>query len=107
MMGASNPHPHCQIWATASIPEAPAKRLTSQKAISASTEAAYCATTSNLRAGKDPRSLCQRTLVALCLSGGLAFRVADLQPAAFGDLGDFSKEKWSASPDSEAGDFCV
>src|SRR5947209_2553043 len=24
MMGASNPHPHCQMWATASIPEAPA-----------------------------------------------------------------------------------
>jgi UDPglucose--hexose-1-phosphate uridylyltransferase len=32
MMGASNPHPHCQIWATASIPEAPAKELSSQRA---------------------------------------------------------------------------
>jgi UDPglucose--hexose-1-phosphate uridylyltransferase len=31
LMGASNPHPHCQIWATASIPEAPAKELISQK----------------------------------------------------------------------------
>ncbi len=31
MMGASNPHPHCQIWATASIPEAPARELTSQR----------------------------------------------------------------------------
>ena len=31
MMGASNPHPHCQIWATASIPDAPAKELASQK----------------------------------------------------------------------------
>ncbi|HYH00574.1 MAG TPA: UDP-glucose--hexose-1-phosphate uridylyltransferase [Terriglobales bacterium] len=32
MMGASNPHPHCQVWATASIPDEPAKeqqRLTS------------------------------------------------------------------------------
>jgi UDPglucose--hexose-1-phosphate uridylyltransferase len=35
MMGASNPHPHCQIWATASIPEAPARELISQKAHSA------------------------------------------------------------------------
>jgi UDPglucose--hexose-1-phosphate uridylyltransferase len=34
MMGASNPHPHCQIWATASIPEAPAKELASQQAYS-------------------------------------------------------------------------
>jgi UDPglucose--hexose-1-phosphate uridylyltransferase len=32
MMGASNPHPHCQIWATASIPEVPAKELPSQQA---------------------------------------------------------------------------
>jgi UDPglucose--hexose-1-phosphate uridylyltransferase len=31
MMGASNPHPHCQIWATSSIPQAPARELTSQK----------------------------------------------------------------------------
>ena len=31
MMGASNPHPHCQIWATSSIPEQAAKELTSQK----------------------------------------------------------------------------
>jgi len=30
MMGASNPHPHCQIWATASIPEAPARELDAQ-----------------------------------------------------------------------------
>src|ERR1700683_2158203 len=31
MMGARNPHPHCQIWSTSSIPEAPAKELISQK----------------------------------------------------------------------------
>jgi UDPglucose--hexose-1-phosphate uridylyltransferase len=31
MMGASNSHPHCQIWATASIPDAPAKEQTQQK----------------------------------------------------------------------------
>ncbi len=31
MMGASNPHPHCQIWATTSVPEAPTKELASQR----------------------------------------------------------------------------
>ena len=31
MMGASNPHPHCQIWATASLPEAPSRELDSQR----------------------------------------------------------------------------
>jgi len=29
MMGASNPHPHCQIWATSSIPVEPTKELAS------------------------------------------------------------------------------
>jgi UDPglucose--hexose-1-phosphate uridylyltransferase len=32
LMGASNPHPHCQIWATSSIPEAPSKELAAQGA---------------------------------------------------------------------------
>jgi UDPglucose--hexose-1-phosphate uridylyltransferase len=31
MMGASNPHPHCQIWATSSIPQAPARELLAQQ----------------------------------------------------------------------------
>lgn len=30
MMGASNPHPHSQIWATSSIPNEPAKELEAQ-----------------------------------------------------------------------------
>ena len=32
MMGASNPHPHCQIWATESLPNEAAKELASQRA---------------------------------------------------------------------------
>src|SRR5437763_11597996 len=32
MMGASNPHPHCQIWATSSIPQAPSRELSAQSA---------------------------------------------------------------------------
>ena len=31
MMGASNPHPHCQIWATASVPVEPSKELAAQR----------------------------------------------------------------------------
>lgn len=30
MMGCSNPHPHCQIWATAEVPNEPAKELAAQ-----------------------------------------------------------------------------
>ncbi len=32
LMGASNPHPHCQIWANASVPDVPAKELASFRA---------------------------------------------------------------------------
>ncbi len=32
MMGASNPHPHCQVWATASLPNEIAKELAAQSA---------------------------------------------------------------------------
>lgn len=32
MMGASNPHPHCQIWASESIPNEPSKELRNQAA---------------------------------------------------------------------------
>jgi UDPglucose--hexose-1-phosphate uridylyltransferase len=31
MMGASNPHPHCQIWGTAFLPQEPAKELAAQR----------------------------------------------------------------------------
>ncbi len=31
MMGASNPHPHCQIWATKSLPNEPKKEQQAQK----------------------------------------------------------------------------
>ena len=32
MMGASNPHPHCQLWANESIPTLPARKLATQSA---------------------------------------------------------------------------
>jgi UDPglucose--hexose-1-phosphate uridylyltransferase len=34
IMGASNPHPHCQIWATSSVPQAPARELSAQHSYS-------------------------------------------------------------------------
>jgi UDPglucose--hexose-1-phosphate uridylyltransferase len=32
MMGCSNPHPHCQVWATESVPHLPSRKLATQKA---------------------------------------------------------------------------
>jgi galactose-1-phosphate uridylyltransferase len=31
MMGASNPHPHCQIWATTHVPMVPARKTATQR----------------------------------------------------------------------------
>ncbi len=31
MMGCSNPHPHCQVWATQAIPTIPARKLAAQE----------------------------------------------------------------------------
>jgi len=31
MMGCSNPHPHCQVWATGHIPQIPARKTASQR----------------------------------------------------------------------------
>jgi UDPglucose--hexose-1-phosphate uridylyltransferase len=32
MMGCSNPHPHCQVWATSYVPLVPARKLETQRA---------------------------------------------------------------------------
>jgi UDPglucose--hexose-1-phosphate uridylyltransferase len=32
MMGCSNPHPHCQVWATSHVPVGPARKLAAQRA---------------------------------------------------------------------------
>ncbi len=59
MMGASNPHPHCQIWATASIPEQPARELEAPAQVSApSMEAACFATTSRWSKARRARVVC-------------------------------------------------
>ena len=45
MMGASNPHPHCQIWATGTLPNEMAKELAAQTAYRASTARPCSSTT--------------------------------------------------------------
>jgi len=59
MMGASNPHPHCQIWATASIPEAPSKELASQRAYLGSHDSCLLCDYLALEARQQVRVICQ------------------------------------------------
>ena len=58
MMGASNPHPHCQIWATASVPEAPAKELAAQRAYLAGHKQCLLCTYIKLEQSEQQRVVC-------------------------------------------------
>ena len=59
MMGASNPHPHCQVWATASIPEAPSKELAAQQAYLGSHSRCLLCDYLALEARQQERVICQ------------------------------------------------
>ena len=59
MMGASNPHPHCQIWATSSIPEAPSKELATQRAYRRSRERCLLCDYIALEARQQVRVVCE------------------------------------------------
>ncbi len=59
MMGASNPHPHCQIWATSSIPEAPSKELATQRIYGKSHHRCLLCDYAALEARQQVRVVCQ------------------------------------------------
>jgi UDPglucose--hexose-1-phosphate uridylyltransferase len=59
MMGASNPHPHCQIWATSSIPEVPSKELVAQRAYLQSHESCLLCDYVALEARQQVRVVCE------------------------------------------------
>lgn len=58
MMGASNPHPHGQIWAEATLPNEVAKELAQQRAFAAGGECLLC-TYAELEAGERVRIVCE------------------------------------------------
>ena len=60
MMGASNPHPHGQIWATATLPNEPAREQAAHAtALARPTAAACCATTWRSRRRGGERMVCE------------------------------------------------
>ena len=58
MMGASNPHPHCQIWATRSVPQLPSRELTSQREYFATHSACLLCHYINIEAEERSRIVC-------------------------------------------------
>ena len=81
-MGASNPHPHCQIWSTSSIPDIPAKELTGQKAYIETHQTCllcdyiHLEDQQQVRRGLPEPGFCRLG----AFLGGVAVRSADLQP---------------------------
>jgi len=59
LMGASNPHPHCQIWANASLPDIPARELSSFADYSAGKDTCLLCDYLELELRKDERVVCQ------------------------------------------------
>jgi UDPglucose--hexose-1-phosphate uridylyltransferase len=58
-MGASNPHPHCQIWANASLPNIPARELFSFDDYSIRKNSCLLCDYLKLELRKDERVVCQ------------------------------------------------
>ena len=66
MMGASNPHPHCQVWASSSLPNEPAKELASQTEYFEARNACLLCDYLRLELGEKERLVCENaSFVAL------------------------------------------
>jgi UDPglucose--hexose-1-phosphate uridylyltransferase len=65
VMGASNPHPHCQIWANASIPNEPAKEQASLLEYSARNDSCLLCDYLKLEAERSDRVVCENEAFAV------------------------------------------
>ena len=59
LMGASNPHPHCQIWANASIPNIPGRELSSLNEYAAGKKSCLLCDYLRLEFSKEERVVCE------------------------------------------------
>ncbi len=66
MMGASNPHPHCQVWANSSVPNVPEKEQKLQRAYVSSNGSCLLCDYLQLEAGQNTRVVLEnKQVVAL------------------------------------------
>ena len=61
MMGASNPHPHCQVWASESIPNKPARELEAQRDYHASKRSCLLCDYLKLELAAQERIICDNS----------------------------------------------
>ena len=94
MMGASNPHPHCQIWATASIPDAPTKELLAQSAYRKANSACLLCDYLGLEDQQQARIVCQNAgFVALVPFWAVwPFEILVCSRRHIGSMGEFAAQ---------------
>jgi UDPglucose--hexose-1-phosphate uridylyltransferase len=98
MMGASNPHPHCQIWATEHIPDEPAQETASLQAYQAANHRCLLCDYLAVEAKDGTRLVCQNDdfLVVVPWWAVWPFEALVLSRRHIGSLAQFSdREKTS------------
>jgi len=85
MMGASNPHPHCQIWANASLPNLPARELASFREYQEQKHSCLLCDYLKLELQLNLRVVCQNEAFAVVVPflGGVAIRIAGVEQAPY------------------------
>jgi UDPglucose--hexose-1-phosphate uridylyltransferase len=92
-MGASNPHPHCQIWSTSSIPEIPQKELSAQLDFLAKNKSCLLCNYTKLEERQKVRIVCQNEgFVALVPFWAVwPFEILIISRRHLGTLSDFTQ----------------
>ena len=101
LMGASNPHPHCQIWANATLPNIPARELQSFQEYHRDKKSCLLCDYLQLELKRDERVVCQNEAFAvivpfwavwpfetMVLSKRHVAAISDLSESERGLLGD-------------------
>jgi UDPglucose--hexose-1-phosphate uridylyltransferase len=98
MMGASNPHPHCQIWSTSSIPEQPAKELIAQQTYLRSHERCLLCDYLDLEQRQEERMICANEGFAVVVPFWAVwpYEVLLCSRRHIGSLLDFSKDDFKS-----------
>jgi UDPglucose--hexose-1-phosphate uridylyltransferase len=98
-MGASNPHPHCQIWSSSSIPEIPQKELAAQRSFLESHQSCLLCEYTKLEEQQKVRLVCQNDrFVALVPFWAVwPFEIMITSRRHLGTLSDFTPEGEAAS----------
>ncbi len=101
MMGASNPHPHCQIWASESIPNEPAKELLSQSEYKKKHGTCLLCDYLNLERAGDERVVCENEHFAALVPfwAVYPFEVMIVGGTHHGSIDEFDEEERKAFAD--------